>query len=64
MDMTKKIERYCHDKAIQVIGKLGFDRDMVKAMIDAKTIVEYADGRMKTALSQVWDKLHSDVGGK
>ncbi|MBU0693584.1 MAG: ATP-binding protein [Candidatus Omnitrophica bacterium] len=55
--MTEKIEQYCYDNEIQLIGKLKFDKSVVAAMIEGKTIIEYAQSKIKDSISDIWDNL-------
>jgi len=41
-EITNQIEKYCGDLDIKVIGKLLFDPQMVRAMVQCKSIIEYA----------------------
>ncbi|BDX39415.1 (4Fe-4S)-binding protein [Tenuifilaceae bacterium CYCD] len=41
-EMTKQIEVYCNDLGIKTIGKLLFNPQVVEAMINCKSIVEWA----------------------
>lgn len=61
MEMTEKIEEYCHNNSIQIIGKLLFDENVVKALTESKTIVEYSNGEIKEAISKIWDRLQSEL---
>lgn len=56
-DMTEKIEKYCKDNNIELIGKIGFDRSIVKAMVEGKTIVEYPEGKTKGEITRIWKRL-------
>jgi MinD superfamily P-loop ATPase len=56
-DVTKKIEEYCHVNNIPVLGKIKFDEDIVKATLEAKTLVEYRDGEAKRVVASIWEKL-------
>ncbi len=58
--MAGKIEKYCQDNNIQLIGKVSFDKSVVKAMVEGKTIIEYSDGKAKKEINQIWDRLESD----
>ena len=60
-DMTAKIEQYCQNNNVQLLGKISFDKSIVKAMVAAKTIIEYPDGKAKEEISQVWDKLQTQM---
>ena len=55
--MTEKIEKYCKDNNIQLIGKVSFDESVVKAMVEGKTIIEYPIGKAKKEISEIWDKF-------
>lgn len=41
-DLTHQIESYCQQRNISVVGKFPFDRLVVDAMVNCKSIVEYA----------------------
>ncbi|MDP8233807.1 MAG: ATP-binding protein [Candidatus Saelkia tenebricola] len=60
-EMTEKIEQYCQDNNIGLVGKIGFDKAIVKAMVEGKTIVEYSNGKTKEKISEIWDRLQKEV---
>ena len=55
--MSKKIEEYCKDNHIDIIGKIGFDENIVKAMVSGKTIIEYPQAKSKEVIGNIWEKL-------
>ncbi|MDD5131661.1 MAG: ATP-binding protein [bacterium] len=55
--MSEKIEQYCVDNGIQLIGKIGFDKAVVEAMVEGKTIMEYKDTTAKKEIKGIWEKL-------
>ena len=61
LDMTRKIEKYCEVHNVGLIGKIGFDKSVVKAMVKGKTIIEYEDGEVKDAIINIWEKLEKEV---
>ena len=63
VNMTEKIEEYCYNNGIKLFGKIRFDEDIVKAMIEGKTIIEYSDGRTREEISEIWDKLQHEIKG-
>ncbi len=63
LNVTEKIEKYCLDNGIQLIGKIQFDKSVVKAMISGKTIVEYPDGKVKNEIIDVWQKFKMHIDG-
>lgn len=56
-DMTKEIEGYCKDNDIEVLGKIAFDRAIVDAMVNARTIMEHPDGKAKKEIATIWNKF-------
>lgn len=56
-DMTQKIEKYCLDNNVRILGRIRFDKSIVEAMIDAKTVIEYSDGDTSKEISRIWDNL-------
>lgn len=52
-DKSKEIEQYCSRKGIEVIGKIPFDEDVVKAISNGVPPVEYSSGPAAEALRNV-----------
>ncbi len=42
LDNTQKIERFCSENNVDVVGKISFEPKVTKAMVEEKTIIEYA----------------------
>ncbi|MBL7197721.1 MAG: ATP-binding protein [Candidatus Omnitrophica bacterium] len=61
IDMTEKIEKYCRDDNISLIGKIKFDKSVVKAMVEGKTVIEYSNGEIRKTIVGIWDKLQRDT---
>ncbi|MDH5186016.1 MAG: 4Fe-4S binding protein [candidate division WOR-3 bacterium] len=57
IDMTGKIERYCKDNNIDLVGKIPFDESVVRAMVEGKTIIEYPDGKVKEEVINIWNRI-------
>jgi len=64
IDMTGKIEEYCRDNNIDLIGKIPFDKSVVEAMVEGKTIIEYPDGKVKDEIIDIWENLQKKLTGK
>jgi len=60
-DMTKEIEKYCSDNNVHVLGRIGFDRSVVDAMVNAKTVVEYDDCTAKKEISDIWNRVKKEL---
>ena len=61
LHMTEKIETYCKDNDIELIGKIPFDDSVVKAMVEGKTIIEFRNGKVKDDIITIWEKLKDRV---
>lgn len=56
-DMSANIEEYCLKNGISLIGKVRFDKTVVEAMVEGKTIIEYKDTPVKDEIREIWGKL-------
>ena len=61
IDMTEKIEQYCKDNNIDLIGKIPFDKSVVEAMVSGKTIIEYKSGQAKKETEKAWQVLQEKL---
>jgi MinD superfamily P-loop ATPase len=59
--MSQRIETYCSENGITFIGKIAFDKSVVEAMIEGKTIIEYKDSPAKEAIINIWKNLQKDL---
>jgi len=59
LEMTKKIEKYCKTEKIDLAGKIPFDESVVKAMVEGKTVIEFADGKAKKEIIKIWNTFQS-----
>ncbi|MBN2120488.1 MAG: ATP-binding protein [Candidatus Omnitrophica bacterium] len=62
LDMSKRIERYCDNNEVRLIGKIGFDKSIVEAMVEGKTIIEYQKGKASEQISNLWVRLQEELG--
>ena len=60
-DMTAKIEKYCKDNSIPLIGKIAFDKTVVRAVVEGKTIMDYPDGEARNEAERIWSILSESV---
>ena len=60
-EMTDKIERYCINRGIQIMGRVEFDESFVRAMVEGKTIVEYRNGKIKKRIEELWSKISEEL---
>ncbi|HHN81880.1 MAG TPA: (4Fe-4S)-binding protein [Methanomicrobia archaeon] len=56
-DMTASITEWCDSNGIPVVGKLPYDIDVYRAIANRKTLPEYGNDVLTSALVDVWDSL-------
>ncbi len=54
---TQKIEKYCSQQAVPVVGKVPFDKVVTEAMVEGLSVVEFSDGRVSKAIKEIWEKI-------
>ncbi|MBN2488952.1 MAG: 4Fe-4S binding protein [Methanosarcinaceae archaeon] len=54
---SQRIESYCRDNGIEVVGKLPYDDTPTKAMIEEKTVIEYSDGEFASMVRSLWENV-------
>jgi len=55
--MADKIGRFCQEQNVPVIGKIAFDKTVVKALVEGKNIVEYAQCAASDEIRKIWEML-------
>ena len=56
--VVAEIEKYLKENNIPLLAKLPFDKKMVEAMVEGKTIVEYApSSEISQKIKEVWEKI-------
>ena len=59
---TEKIEVYCRNNNVEVIGRISYDTEVTEAMVVEKTIVEYNSlGRVSKVLMDMWRKIEEKL---
>ena len=57
--ITVYIEKYMYDNNIPVLGKIPFNTDIVKAMINKKTIVEFRpESEITGIMRSIWERIN------
>ena len=57
LDNSKKIEQYCIENNIPVVGKLPYDNLMTKAMIHEQSIIEFSDANLSHQIHKMWNNI-------
>lgn len=61
IETSNKIETWLNENSIPLLAKLPFDKQMVEAMINEKTIVEHnPESKISLALKDVWEKINNN----
>lgn len=55
--LSRKIERWCRDKSIKMIGQIQYDQDFTRAQIQGESLVEFSNGAASQAVKKIWKKL-------
>jgi len=61
IDVTSRIENYCQDNDVEFMGKIAFDKTVVEAMVEGKTIIEYVQTETKDIIIEIWDRLIKSI---
>ncbi|KYK21958.1 (4Fe-4S)-binding protein [Thermoplasmatales archaeon SG8-52-4] len=54
---TGKIDNYCKNNNIDIVGKLPYDNIVTEAMIREETVVEYSKGDFSNIIIDMWKKI-------
>jgi MinD superfamily P-loop ATPase len=55
LDNTEKILRFCEENSIKVVGRIPFNPKVTEAMVNGKTIVEYApESDVTKEIANIW----------
>lgn len=61
LDNAEKIERYCKNNNIDIVGKLPYDNIVTEAMIYEKTVVEYRNDTFTNMIVDMWDEIRGKL---
>jgi len=60
-NMSEQIINACNKNDAEVLGRISFDKAVVNAMVQGKTIVEGADGKIKKEVVDIWESLKQKI---
>lgn len=55
--VTKEIEEFCNKNDVETLGRITFDKSIVSAMVEGKTIIEFHKGKAKEEILKIWERL-------
>lgn len=60
-EIDRKIERYCSQRGIELVGKLPFDEAFVEAISKGVPVVEYSKGSIRNEIERMWETIATRV---
>lgn len=57
LDMALRIEAFCRDHKIGLIGKIPFDKRIVDCVVQGKTVLEHPDKQTAEPFAKIWERL-------
>lgn len=57
IENTEKIEHYCQEHNIPVVGRIPYDNITTMAMIAEKNVIEYSDGDFSNTITDIWNMV-------
>jgi MinD superfamily P-loop ATPase len=60
---SKKIQDLCYESQIPVIGRIPYDEEVTRAMVDGKTILEWHRGETRQGIEDMWERLQEELKG-
>jgi len=62
---TTRIEAYCQDHGIDLVGKIAYDDVVTEAMVQGQPVTAYQpDGAAATTLRQAWAQVRRHLDGR
>lgn len=58
---SEEIEKYCEEDNIEIIGRIPFDEDVVRANVHGKAVVEFSNGPASRAIREIFEKIRSKL---
>lgn len=55
--ITEKIERYCIDNDVYLLGKIPYDDKVIKSINELKSIIYYENSKANQAIRLMWDNV-------
>ena len=55
--MTQRIEEYCRNNNIELVGKIPFDISVTEALVRGLPIVEYSNNQVTNEIKNLWEKI-------
>ena len=64
LDMTKKIEEFCKQENIKIVGKIPYSKDFTSAMIKEQSLIEFSPvSEVSKEIKAMWNTLKDKLEG-
>jgi MinD superfamily P-loop ATPase len=63
LDQTAQIGSYCQTNGSRLIGQIPFERKVVEALVNGKTIMEYPCSEVQGVVRRMWEEVESILRG-
>lgn len=61
LENTKRIEKFCERENIGIVGQIPFDNTFTQAMVEGKTIVEFANSDLREEIRTIWEQISARI---
>ncbi|HAG11314.1 MAG TPA: (4Fe-4S)-binding protein [Desulfotomaculum sp.] len=58
---TEEIQQICKEKGVPVVGKIPYDREVIKAVRAGRPVVDYTSGKVKDKIIALWDETKKQI---
>jgi MinD superfamily P-loop ATPase len=59
---ASKIAEFCRKNGLEVAGKIPYEKNVTKAMVHKKSIIEYPCGEVTDAVTRLWETVSKQLG--
>jgi len=59
-NVVKKIQDYCDEHNVKIVGKIKFDKSMVAAQLEKQTLIEYSNNEATDEIQTIFNKLFKE----
>ena len=59
LENASRIERFCRERDIPLVGRLPYDTIVTKAMIAEESVIEFSDGEFSREVKELWGNVRA-----
>ncbi len=60
-DVASEIEKYCVSTGIDFLGTIPYDKDVTRAQIAGKSVVEHSEGPASKSIKELWNRVKNEI---